>query len=60
MKNEKNYMISSIVLIISLIFMLFNFFIISFNDTIVRVVGIIMLIDISVLVYSVKKLKEKS
>jgi hypothetical protein len=60
MKNKYVFMISSIVMIITIICMGINRFILPFSDIAVRVIGITMLIDIIVLSYSTVKLKSSS
>lgn len=60
MKNKKVYIISLIIIIITLIFMGINRFISPFSDVAIRTIGIIMLIDLFVLCYSRVKLKSNS
>ena len=59
MKNKNVFIISLIVIIITVICMGINRFISPFFDIAVRVLGGIMLIDIFVLSYSKVKLKKK-
>jgi hypothetical protein len=60
MKNKNVFMISLIVMIITVICMGINRFISPFSDIAVRVIGGIMLIDIFVLSYSTVKFKSNS
>ncbi|MBW9154790.1 hypothetical protein [Clostridium estertheticum] len=59
MKNKNVFMISLIVIIITVICMGINRFISPFSDIAVRVIGGIMLVDIFVLSYSKVKLKKQ-
>lgn len=60
MKTKNIFMISLFIIIMALIGMGINLFISPLADTIVRVIGIIMLIDLFVLSYSTVKLKSIS
>lgn len=57
MKNKKAFMISIVVMIVALICMGINIFILAFPDVVIRVIGVIMLIDLFTLGYSMVKLK---
>ena len=57
MKNKNVFMISLIVMIITLICMGISLFISPFSDIAIRITGGIMLIDLFVLSYSRVKLK---
>lgn len=57
MNNKKIFIISLIIIIISVICMGINHFVSPFSDNAIRVIGGIMLIDLFVLTYSTVKLK---
>lgn len=57
MKNKKRFMISLIIMIITIICMVINWLISPFPDIVIRVLGIIMLINLFVLSYSAVKLR---
>lgn len=59
MKNKNVFMISFIVIIITVICMGINQFISPFSDIAIRIIGSIMLIDLFVLSYSTVKLKKQ-
>jgi hypothetical protein len=58
MNNKKAYIISSFILIIALICMGINWFVTPFADIVIRIIGVIMLVDIFVLSYNFTKLKK--
>lgn len=60
MKNKYVFIISLIIMIISILFMYINRFVEPLPDIAIRVLGGIMLGDIFVLSYSAVKLKNKS
>jgi hypothetical protein len=59
MRPENMYMMSSIVIIISVLCMIFNFLLMPLNINFIRVLGVIMIIDIIALIYSTVQLKKK-
>ena len=56
MKNKSLFFISFIVMIIALLLMGINFFVFPFSDMAVRGIGIIMLIDLFTLTFSMVRL----
>jgi hypothetical protein len=60
MKDKKVFMVSLTIMIIALICMGINRFVSPLPDNAIRVTGIIMLIDISVLSYSMVRLKNNN
>lgn len=60
MKSKKVFMISLYVMIIAVICMGINIFIIPFPDLVIRVIGIITVVDLFVFSYSMVKLKNKN
>ena len=60
MKNKYVFIISLIIMIISILFMYINRFVEPLPDISIRILGGIMLGDIFVLSYSAVKLKNKS
>ncbi|GKX67029.1 hypothetical protein [Inconstantimicrobium mannanitabidum] len=60
MKNRNAFMISLIIMIITIICMVINRFISPLPDVVIRVVGVIMLINLVVLSYSTVKLKSNN
>ncbi|MBB6625068.1 hypothetical protein [Clostridium gasigenes] len=60
MKNKNVFMMSLIIMIITIICMGINWFISPFSDVAIRVIGGIMLIDLFFLSYSTVKLKSNS
>lgn len=60
MKNKKVFMVSLIIMIIAIICMGINWFISPVPDNVIRLTGLITLIDIFVLTYSTIKLKNNS
>jgi hypothetical protein len=59
MRPENMYMMSSIVIIISVLCMIFNFLLMPLNVYFIRILGVIMIIDIIALTYSTAQLKKK-
>ncbi|MDF2671964.1 MAG: hypothetical protein K0R09_229 [Clostridiales bacterium] len=59
MKAKKIFIISLIIMIITVVCMGINWFISPFSDIVIRIIGGIMLIDLFVLSYSTVKLKSK-
>lgn len=60
MKNKNAFMISLIIMIITITCMGINWFISPFPDIAIRVIGSIMFIDLFVLSYSAVRLKGNS
>ncbi|MGB8451119.1 MAG: hypothetical protein WCD89_02200 [Anaerocolumna sp.] len=60
MKNKKAFMVCLLIMIIAIISMGINGFVIPLPDMVIRVTGIVMLIDLSALSYNWMKLKNSS
>lgn len=58
MKPKMLFIVSLIIMIITLVCIGINRFVITLPDIVIRITGIIMLIDISVFSYSIVKLKK--
>ena len=57
MNNKNRFIVSLIIMIITVLCMGISFFIWPLPDIVVRVIGVIMLIDIAILGYSTVKLR---
>jgi hypothetical protein len=60
MKNKYVFIISLIIMIISIVFMSINRFVAPFPDIAIRVLGCVILVNVFVLSYSAVKLKSKN
>lgn len=60
MKSKNLFLLSSIVLIFTLIAMGIHLFLIPLTDSVVRIIGIIMIIDLCIMVYNGVKLKQST
>ncbi|GFP75425.1 hypothetical protein CFB3_26040 [Clostridium folliculivorans] len=60
MKNKCVFIISLIIMIISILFMCVNRFVAPLQDLTLRILGSVMLVNIFVLSYSAVKLKSKN
>ena len=58
MKNNNLLIICSVIMIILLSFMGFNYFISPLSDMIIRIVGVMMIVNLVVLTYNTMKLKK--
>lgn len=59
MKNSVQFFVSLIIAVIALLCMSINWFIVPMPDWVVRMVGIVMMVDLVILVYSGIKKKTK-
>jgi hypothetical protein len=60
MKNKKAFMVCLIIMIIAIISTGINRFVIPLPDMVIRTTGVVMLIDLFVLSYNWRKLKNSS
>lgn len=59
MKYKVLYWVSLIIMIMALLFMSINWLIVSFPDWAVRMIGLVVLVDISILSYSTIRMKQE-
>lgn len=60
MKNKYVFIVSLIIMIISIVFMSINRFVAPFPDIAIRVLGCVTLVNVFILSYSAVRLKNKS
>jgi len=59
MKNRALFLMSIVIMIIALVSMGINWLMVAMPDWIVRVIGIVIMVDLVVLVYSSVRIKHK-